>query len=397
MVAQTSDFQKNVEIYTAVMTALRQVALAEDSSRPFWLSSPSNDEFGEHPGDPNRGDVHYWDVWHKHQPFGNYLTVKPRFASEFGFQSFPEPRTIRQVVPPAELNPTSRVMEHHQRSLDGNMLITNTMAREMRIPKDFDSFCWVSQINQAMAVRTAVEHWRRLRPWCMGTIFWQLNDLWPVASWSSIDYHGRWKVLQHFAGRFYAPLLASLVVATGRLEVWATSDLHEAAEMRGTLELFTWEGLPVAHRVVGGRMEPGESRKLADWPIADLLDGQAEPHEVCALVHLRGDGCTNENFTALVPWKWVTLRHPVIESSLRQNEDRLELVVQSPQVVPFFHAELEGLEGHFQGDWRILRPGSRHVLTWVPHVHRGAAMPTLADARNSLKMLSLWDTYEQQG
>ena len=143
-------------------------------------------------------------------------------------------------------------------------------------------------------------------------------------------------------------------------------------------------------------MGPGESRKLADWPIADLLGGQAEPHEVCALVHLRGDGCTGENFSALVPWKWVTLPHPKIESSLRQNEDRLELVVESPQVIPFFHAELEGREGHFQGDWRILRPGSRYVLPWVPHVHRGAAKPSLKEARGLLKSFSLWDTYEHE-
>ena len=121
-------------------------------------------------------------------------------------QSFPEPRTIRAVVPEGELNPSSRVMEHHQRSPDGNLLITNTMAREMPIPKDFDSFSWMSQINQAMAMRTAVEHWRRIKPWCMGALYWQLGDLWPVASWSSIDYHGRWKVLHHDAARFFAPL-----------------------------------------------------------------------------------------------------------------------------------------------------------------------------------------------
>jgi len=393
---KTNDFQKNVEIYKAVMTALRGIVLAEDSTRPFWLSSPSNDEFGEHPGDPNRGDVHYWDVWHKHQPFGNYLTVRPRFASEFGFQSFPESRTIRPVVPPGELNPSSRVMEHHQRSLDGNMLITNTMAREMRIPKDFDSFCWVSQINQAMAVRTAVEHWRRLRPWCMGTIFWQLNDLWPVASWSSIDYHGRWKVLQHFAARFYAPLLASLIASDNRMEIWATSDHHNSLELQGELELFTWNGQRIAQRSVGGGLQPGESRRLAELPLTELLDGKAESHEVCAFVRLTGGELTSENFAALVPWKWVTLPRPEIETSLRQNEDRLELLVQSEQVIPFFHAELENLEGHFQGDWQILRPGSQYVMRWVPHIDRGAAAPSLADARNSLRMFSLWDSYEHE-
>ena len=172
-------------VYKTVMTALRKTVEAEDATRAFWLSSPSNEEFGENSDDPNRGDVHYWAVWHKTQPFSNYLTVRPRFASEFGFQSFPEPRHdprgdaaggVESFEPRDGASPAIA---------EGNMLITNTMAREMRIPKDFDAFCWVSQINQAMAIRTAVEHWRRLRPWCMGTIYWQLNDLWPVASWSS--------------------------------------------------------------------------------------------------------------------------------------------------------------------------------------------------------------------
>ncbi len=393
---KTDDFEKNVAIYRTVMSVLRKTVLAEEATRPFWLSSPSNDEFGEKPGNPNRGDVHYWDVWHKHQPFSNYLTVQPRFASEFGYQSFPEPRTIRAVIPPGELNPSSRVMEHHQRSADGNMLITNAMAREMRIPKDFDSFCWISQINHAMAIRIAVEHWRRLRPWCMGTIFWQLNDLWPVASWSSIDYHGRWKVLQHFAGRFYAPLLGSLIVNENRMEIWATSDHHESRDIKGELELFTWDGRRIARRSMVGGLQPGESKRLAELPLTELLDGAAESHEVCAFVRLDAGELTAENFATLVPWKWVTLPRPEIQTSLQQNGDRLELLVQSEQVIPFFHADLENLEGHFQGDWQVLRPGSPYVLRWMPHFDRGAAMPSLADARNSLKMFSLWDTYEHE-
>ncbi|HEY3595880.1 MAG TPA: hypothetical protein VGL13_18475, partial [Polyangiaceae bacterium] len=234
------DFDRSVRAYIKTMSALRKVCEKEDDTRRFWISSPGNNEFGPNPTDPNRGDVHYWKVWHGRQPFTNYLTVKPRFVSEFGFQSFPEPRTIRAVVPKDQTNPSSRVMEHHQRSPEGNMLIANTMAREMPFPKDFDAFCWVSQINQAMAIRTAVEHWRRIKPWCMGALFWQLNDLWPVASWSSIDYHGRWKVLQHEAARFFAPVLVSLQHDAGKLEVFVTSDVAEPLHLRGELDIVTW-------------------------------------------------------------------------------------------------------------------------------------------------------------
>ncbi len=417
------DFKKNVQIYRKVMTALKKTVEAEDETRRFWLSSPSNDDFNGDCTNPHQGDVHYWAVWHMKQPFCNYLTVKPRFVSEFGFQSFPEPRTIRAVVTAEELNPSSRVMEHHQRSPDGNMLITNTMAREMRIPKDFDSFCRVSQINQAMAIRTAVEHWRRLRPWCMGTLFWQINDLWPVASWSSIDYHGRWKVLQHFAGRFYAPVLASLTVEDGKVSAWVTNDLPRPIDLVGELEVFTWGGKRIAQRRLKGMIHAGGSRSVGEFQVAELLKGKAEAHEVCLFIRLKGKGVSSENFATLVPWKWVTLPKPEIEVELRgydffsgsaegtrvlgdgkrvpsaqplksKSSTGVELVVSSGQATPLFHAELEGLEGHFRGDWRVLRPGSEYRLEWMPHGDRGARMPALAEAKKRLRTMSLYDTYE---
>ena len=406
------------DIYRTVMGALQKVVEAEDPSRRFWVSSPSNGVIDDNPSDPNKGDVHYWTVWHGRQPFSNYYTVKPRFASEFGFQSFPEPRTISAVVPAAELNPSSRVMEHHQRSNDGNMLITNTMAREMRIPKDFPSFCWVSQINQAMAIRTAVEHWRRLKPWCMGTIYWQINDLWPVASWSSIDYHGRWKVLHHAAQRFYAPLLASMVHESGKLVLWATSDLPHELALRGELEVVTWAGERVRRIAVSGTLPALGSAAIATVEVADLLKTPKgkpaiEAHEVCCFLRLsaKADGRTvsADNFSALVPWKWVTLPTPkykvklqaqqggnqptVAKRGVRSVAPPLELVVTTTSVVPFFHAELADEEGHFSGDWQVLAPGKTYVLPWVPHSDRGGKTPALAAAKAKLGVLSLADTY----
>ena len=390
------DFKKNVQIYKKVMSALKKTVEAEDDTRRFWLSSPSNDDFNGDCTNPNQGDVHYWAVWHMKQPFSNYLTVKPRFVSEFGFQSFPEPRTIRAVVPVEDLNPSSRVMEHHQRSPEGNMLITNTMAREMRIPKDFDTFCWVSQINQAMAIRTAVEHWRRLRPWCMGTLFWQINDLWPVVSWSSIDYHGRWKVLQHFAGRFYAPLLASLTHEDGKVTAWATNDLPRPLELKGDLEVFTWAGKRIARRPLTATVNSGGSQPIAGFSVTELLKGKAEPHEVCLFIRLKGKDISHENFATLVPWKWVTLPKPEIGTELKSCDNGVELVATSEQVIPFYHAEFAGEEGHFNGDWQVLRPGAKYSLAWRPHYDRGAKMLTLAEAKKKLRGMSLYDTFEHQ-
>ncbi|HUO57418.1 MAG TPA: glycoside hydrolase family 2 protein [bacterium] len=379
-------------MYRRYMSALRDTCEKEDPTRRFWLSSPSNGAFNAgDPDDLNRGDVHYWKVWHGGRPFSDYLTVKPRFVSEFGFQSFPEPRTLTAVVPKKEMNPSSWVMEHHQRSPKGNLLITNTLAREMPIPKDFDSFCYASQINQAMAIRTAVEHWRRLKPWCMGTLYWQVNDLWPVASWSSMDYHGRWKVLHHEAARFYSPLLASLEVSEKTLSVWATSDSPKAVNLKGRLESFTWGGRKVKSLSVNGRLKAGESRKLLAVDFARLLEKGMHPREIIVFIRLEGPGIHAENHAILVPWKWAPVEKPRLQAALRNGQNGLELAVQTHTVVPFFHAELQGLEGHFAGDWRVLRPGAKYNFPWVAHTERGAFTPGLAEVRSKLKTLSLYD------
>ncbi|MBA3846507.1 MAG: glycoside hydrolase family 2 protein [Planctomycetes bacterium] len=382
-------------MYRNLMTTLRNAVEPEDATRRFWLSSPSNGDFDGNPDDPLRGDVHYWAVWHGKLPFANYLTVKPRFASEFGFQSFPEPRTVDACVPAEARNPSSRVMEHHQRSPDGNLMITNTMARELPIPHGFESFCWASQINQAMAIRTAVEHWRRSKPWTMGTIYWQVNDLWPVASWSSIDWHGRWKALHHAAVRFHAPLLASITHADGKVQVWVTSDVPAALPLAGTLEVYTWTGRKIASKPLKAKLLGDESRAIATFEVAALLAGKAEPHEVCLFVTLAGGGQSAENFATLAPWKWAALPRPRLRDKLAQRRDgTLELTLSCREVAAFVHAELEGLEGHFTGDWNVLRPGATYRLNWVPHSECGATMPTLREARRRLKLFSLYDLSE---
>jgi beta-mannosidase len=392
--APGADQKRAIRAYARTSKALRKACEAEDTTRRFWHSSPSNGVLDPNPTDPNRGDVHHWNVWHGRRPFSDYLAVKPRFASEFGFQSFPEPRTIRAVVPRAEQNASSRVMEHHQRSPEGNLLITSAMAREMPIPKDFDSFCWVSQINQAMAMRTAVEHWRRLKPWCMGALYWQLGDLWPVASWSSIDYHGRWKVLHHAAARFFAPLLVSIAPQADHVEVWVTSDLAEPVALRGELDAVAWSGRLLGRARLRVRLRAGESRRVAKIPVGRLLRGRAERHEVCCFARLSGSGRHADNFAPLVPWKWVGLPKPRIDATLKAARHGLELVVRTSAVAPFFHAELAGKEGHFRGDWQVLRPGRTYRMPWVAHVDRGESATRLGDARPRLRTLTLYDLNE---
>lgn len=175
----------------------------------YWPASPSSGGGFDEPNAPDRGDVHYWEVWHGSLPFAEYRRHFFRYASEFGFQSFPSMKTIERFTLPEDRNIFSRVMERHQRNEGANGKIMNYLSQTYLYPSTLDILVYASQLLQAEAIRYGVEHWRRHRGRCMGAIYWQLNDIWPVASWASIDYYGRWKALHYYAKRFFAPLLLS--------------------------------------------------------------------------------------------------------------------------------------------------------------------------------------------
>ncbi|MDR0248397.1 MAG: glycoside hydrolase family 2 protein [Oscillospiraceae bacterium] len=180
-----------------------------DPATFYWPSSPSSGGGFDAPNDPDRGDAHCWSVWHGNKPFTSYRSARFRFCSEFGFQSFPCLKTVEAFTEPGDRNIFSRVMERHQRNEGANAKILTYLGERYLYPRDFGTLLYASQLLQAEAVRCGAEHWRRHRGHCMGALYWQLNDCWPVASWSSIDYFGRWKALHYFAKRFFAPVLLS--------------------------------------------------------------------------------------------------------------------------------------------------------------------------------------------
>lgn len=187
-----------------------EVLAKYDPQTFYWPASPSSGGAFDEPNSPDRGDVHYWDVWHGNKPFSDYRKYFFRYLSEFGFQSFPCRKTIETFTDdPGDLNIFSYVMEKHQRQFSGNGKIMNYMQQTYLYPTDFDTLLYASQLLQADAIRYGIEHFRRNRGRCMGAIVWQLNDCWPVVSWSSIDYCGRWKALHYAEKRAFAPLMLS--------------------------------------------------------------------------------------------------------------------------------------------------------------------------------------------
>jgi beta-mannosidase len=233
-------------------------------STPYWPSSPwRGDEDASHAAGEARGDSHYWDVWHGRNPVKDYEKWKFRFASEYGMQSYNSPATQARFCAAADRNIFGASMETHQKNKGGSQVILDYVSRRYRFPRDQDSLIYLSQLNQVHCIQTGAAHYRRLMPRCMGSLYWQLNDCWPVASWSSIEFTGRWRALHHAARRFYAPAFVSAHVpgdevfginnyrrSTVRLvHIHTSYDRPKAARGVVRWDLFHLDG----RRILGGR------------------------------------------------------------------------------------------------------------------------------------------------
>ncbi len=230
--------------YDRLNRVIEQAVADSDPSRTFWPSSPCSGklDYGDAWHDDSSGDMHFWSVWHENRDFEHYYDVKPRFCSEFGFQAFPTMHDIRRFAEPGEWNAMSPVMEWHQRDPAGNGRIVETMTRYFRMPTGFDDFLYLSQLQQALAIETAVRFWRSLKPHSMGAIYWQLNDVWPAVSWSSLDHAIGWKTLHHHARRFFAPLALAARVDAGRLKIAGVNDAQTPADVDVRLRTIDRDG-----------------------------------------------------------------------------------------------------------------------------------------------------------
>ena len=240
------DRDRYLALYDRLNHALEEVVAREAPDVPWWPSSPSvgplNFSDGWH--DDTSGDMHFWDVWHSAKDFEYYRSVQPRFCSEFGFQSFPSARVIASFTDAADRNLSSRVMEVHQRNPGGNSRIVETLVRYFPFPDRFEDLVWLSQISQGLAMKTAIESWRLSKPRCMGTLYWQLNDTWPVASWSSLEYGGGWKAMHYMARRFYAPVMVAARPdpATGEIVLMAVNDTPAPVALTVALQAVRFAG-----------------------------------------------------------------------------------------------------------------------------------------------------------
>ncbi|WP_333694710.1 beta-mannosidase [Flavobacterium sp.] len=206
----------------------------------YWSSSPSKG-WGRKES-LTQGDVHYWGVWWGKEPFEIYEKKVGRFVSEYGFQGMPNMETLQKVMTQEDLNFTSEAFKNHQKHPTGYETINEYMERDYVVPKDFEDYLYVSQLLQARGMKTAIEAHRRAKPYCMGTLYWQLNDCWPVTSWSSLDYFGNWKAFQYQAKRSFENLLLSVANENDKYKVYLVNDDFENYSGKLELELLSFDG-----------------------------------------------------------------------------------------------------------------------------------------------------------
>lgn len=344
-----------------------------DPDRRFWPSSPCNGDmdYGDAWHDDRSGDLHFWDVWHSNKNFEHYYTVQPRFCSEFGFQSFPSMTGIRAFAGgPENWNATSPVMEFHQRDGAGNSRIIDTMARYFRVPSGFESFVYLSQLQQAMAIETAVRYWRSLKPHSMGALYWQLNDVWPAVSWSSIDHSLAWKTLHYHAKRFFAPVALAARMLDGKLVVRAINDRHGAVTLETRLRSFDLEGTLIDERHAKGQVPPDRAIEIMaiTAPVAQ---------DRFYVIDAKVDGVASPEHQ-LVVFPDVPKRFELPEATVSVREigpGRFQLSADAPA----FHvrAEAEGIPGHFDDASFLLLPGEPRIVTFKAEA--GHPVPTAAE------------------
>jgi beta-mannosidase len=345
---------------------LREVVAQEGDGVPYWASSPSNDLTDTGGGDDaDHGDMHYWHVWgNPALPASAYLDVTPRFMSEYGLQAWPSLRTIDSFAAPAEQGVDTPVIRAHQKFLAGagNERLMQYVEREYGKPRDFAEFVYLSQLVQAEGIELAALHHRASRPRTMGSLYWQLNDVWPGASWSSIDWYGRWKALQFHARRFYAPLAVAALRKAHATHVSLINDRTESVAVQWRLRVLDFDGKSLRDERKNVALAPQSAAQVATFTDADLLRG-GDPKRTMAVVDLLVDGkpvSRSEVYFDVA--KNLAWRDVQIKTELAPNGDGHTLTLNAKSLARGVWIDFGAVDAELSDNALTLLPGETRTL-----------------------------------
>jgi beta-mannosidase len=357
---------------------------------PYWPSSPSAD-YEDTNHTYQSGDAHNWNVWHGRVPFSDYEKSRARFVTEYGFQSFPEMRTIESfTLPEDRTGILTPVMLAHQKNNEGNSIIHDYLLKYYPEPKDFPSFLYVSQVLQAEGMKVGTEHLRRNRPRSMGALYWQLNDCWPVASWSSIDYYGRWKATQYYARRFFNDVLVSPHEENGGVAVYVVSDKTTPISGDLRLRVMTFDGNVVLERKQNIEVMPLASRAYLQLPIAETAIAKGtDANKVFVATDLTvGGKVVSSNLIYLTPTVEVHLPPTRLKTDLSKTADGYRLRISSPALARSVYVSIDGVDFDLSDNYFDILPGQVAEVA----IKTSAAEDKV---RSSLKVMSLADAFDE--
>ncbi len=379
---KAKDLKKLETDYQALFHELLPRLVNElDPGRYYLSSSPMNN--WEDPDLFKYGNHHYWGVWHGEAPFEDFKKSVPRFMSEFGFQSFPIQSSVQKYSLPEDWSIDSDVMKVHQKHPRGNQLIATYTNRSYHKPKDFESFLYLSQVVQAEGMRMGIEAQRRSKPFCMGTIYWQLNDCWPVASWSGIDYYGKWKALHYEVARQYSDYLITCnFLEDGTINAYVVSDQVKPVTGGITLIIKDFEGnqLMVENKTI--TVKPGVSELY--FSIEPGAYAHLDTKQILLDARVTVDNHTYSNLYYWHPVKELELPEPDYTTEVVANGEDWEVTLSSTVLIKSVYLEFEGVMGNFSDNFFDLLPWE---VKKVRFPKRGVKTPP------QLKLMSIRDTY----
>ncbi len=335
-----------------------------DSDRFYMHGSPYEANWGR-PESWKIADSHNWGTWYGRKPFESFDSEIPRFMSEYGFQAFPEMKTIRTFAEEKDFELESPVMNAHQKATIGNALIKQTMGLYYKVPAKFEDLVYVGLVLQGQGMRHGIEAHRRNRPYCMGSLFWQLNDSWPVVSWSSIDYYGNWKAMQYQSQRAFAPVLINAIKEGDDLCVYLISDeLQDRGDVRLTVELMDFDGKSHGKWTHSGKLSANTSMLFLKKRVDEFLSKQdaATSFLRFTLKAKNGAALADEVFYFAYP-KDQKLPEARIETSVKRRGEAIEMTLKADKLARDIFIEVPVQGVRFSDNFFDLLPGQRKKIT----------------------------------
>ena len=359
-----------------------------DPDKLYWSSSPSSG-FGQLENGKS-GDSHYWGVWWAKEPFAKYETEIPRFMSEFGFQSFPEFNSVKKYTISEDHDIYSEVMKSHQRSSIGNATIEEYMLRDYKKPKCFKSFLYVGQLLQAKGIKTGIEAHRRNMPHCMGSLYWQLNDCWPVASWSGIDYYGKWKAMHYMVKDAFKNTILSVEEKNDLLNLHIISDKISDTEAKLHVSITDFHGTVISIIEKDIRIKGNKSEVHITKNISELIKGHNKNRILLhAVVYDEQKSIIDEAIHYFAPPKDLNLSKPELDIDIIKVDDNEYSVILSTDVLAKNVYIQSSIQGWFSNNYFDMTPKSKHTVSY--HCQEKEITPD--KIRKSIKIMTLTDTY----